>query len=129
MTLNGCFGYQDAGFRWAMAREVFLISDFGDIWSEVVRAYKESDLHLLCGASSRLFEVAEFADGLKTIKSVKSQILTYAPNHDCGEFFNSAITGKPAIIRPVGDMLDFKTNELMLKDMIEGYTLETSERL
>ena len=85
----------------------FIISDFGDIRREAVRAYKECDIHLLCGASSRRFEVAEFADGLKAIKSAKPQILTYTPHSDCGEFFNSAVIGKPTIIKPVRDMLDF----------------------
>lgn len=66
---------------------------------------------------------------LKAIKSVKPQILTYTPNPDCGELFNSAVTEKPTIIRPVRDMLDFETNELVFKDMIDKYTVETSKRL
>lgn len=107
----------------------FIISDFGDIRREAIKAYKECDIHLLCGASSKRFEIAEFGDSLKTIKSVKPQILTYAPNPDYEEFFQSSFTGNLTIIRSVKDMMDFKTNGLMFKGIVEQYIVETSKRL
>jgi hypothetical protein len=96
---------------------------------EAVRKYKESDIHLLCGASSKQFEVVEFAESLKQVQSVNPLILTYAPNLDFGQFFNSTVTGKPTIIKPVRIMMDFKTNRLVFKGMIKDYIVETSKRL
>jgi len=107
----------------------FIISDFGEVKREAVKKYKESDIHLLCGASNKQFEVVEFADGLKPIKSVKPQILTYIPNPEYGQLFNSTVTNKPTIIKPVKSMLDFNVNAPRFKGIIEKYIVETSKRL
>jgi len=49
----------------------FIITDFGNVKREAVKRYKESNVHLYCGASHKLFEVREFVEGLKRVKSVK----------------------------------------------------------
>ena len=107
----------------------FIISDFGDIKRETVRRYKESDVHLFCGASGKRFEVMEFAEGLKAVKSVRPKIMTYLPNPEYRELFDSAVTDEPSIIRPVGNMLDSTTNALVFKSIIQKYIVETSKRL
>jgi hypothetical protein len=107
----------------------FIIADYGDMKREAVRKYKESDVHLLCGASGQRFEIAELADALKQVRSVKPQILTYAPGHGHGAFFSSTVTKEPIIIKPVRDMMDFRTNGLVFKGIIEQYIVETSKRL
>jgi hypothetical protein len=107
----------------------FIVHDFGDMKREAVRKYKESDVHLLCGASDKLFEAAELAEALKSVKSVKPRILTYALNPKSAELFSSAVTKEPAIIKPVRDMMDFRTNGLAFKGIIEQYIVETSKRL
>jgi hypothetical protein len=107
----------------------FIVTDYGDIKRETVRKYKESDVRLLCGASGERFEIAELAEGLKAVRSVKPRILTYAPNPEHDEFFRSAVTKEPAILRPAGNMLDFKTNAAVFKEIIAGYIVETSKRL
>jgi len=107
----------------------FIISDFGDIKREAVKKYKESDIHLFCGASDKQFEIAEFADKLKSVKSVKPRILTYAPNHEYKQLFNSAVTDDPAVVEPVRNMLDYKTNGTVFKEIVKEYIVETSKRL
>jgi hypothetical protein len=107
----------------------FIIMDYGDMKREAVRKYKESDVHLLCGAAGKRFEVAEFVEALKQVKSVKPTILTYAPNPEYAQLFSSAVTGKPAIIKPVVSMLDFKTNGIVFKNIVQPYIVETSKRL
>jgi len=71
----------------------------------------------------------EFAEGLKSIKSVEPQILSYLPNPEYRQLFNSIVTDKPVIITPAISMLDFKTNALVFKGIIEKYIVETSKRL
>jgi hypothetical protein len=107
----------------------FVIMDYGDMKREAVRKYKESDICLLCGASDRQFEILEFAEALKQIKSVKPQIITYAPNPEYGKIFSSTVTGNPIVVKPVKNMLDFKTNGIMFKALIDEYIVETSKRL
>jgi len=112
----------------------FIIMDFGDLYHgsirrEAVKGFKECDVHLLCGASSKRFEVVEFAEALKAVKSVKPKILTYTPNAKIGELFNSAVTKEPTVIKPVRDMPDFKTNGLVFKGIVQDYIVETSKRL
>jgi hypothetical protein len=107
----------------------FIIMDFGDAKREATRKYKESDVHLLCGASHKQFEVAEFAEALKQVKSVKPRILTYIPNPAYGQLFSSTVTRSPVVIKPVRDMLDFKTNGIVFKGIIQPYIVETSKRL
>ena len=93
----------------------FIITDFGDAKRETTRKYKESDVHLLCGASNKQYEVVEFSEAFKQIKSVKPTILTYIPNPDYGQIFSSTVTRTPTIIKPVRDMLDFKTNGIVFR--------------
>jgi hypothetical protein len=107
----------------------FIILDFGDAKREVVRKFKESDTHILCGASSKAFEVVELTEALKQVRSAKPRILTYAPNPEHGAVFNSTVTNDPVIIKPVKNMLDFKTNGIAFKGIIEPYIVETSKRL
>jgi hypothetical protein len=107
----------------------FVIMDYGDMKREAVRKYKESDIHILCGASYKMHEVAEFSEALKSVKSVKPQILTYAPNPEYRQLFNSTVTKEPVIVKPVRDMLDFRTNGLGFKGIIQPYIIETSKRL
>jgi len=106
----------------------FIISDFGDIKRETVRKYKESDVHILCGASNTRFEVAEFAEGLKQVQSVNPLIMTYAPNPEFGQFFCSSVTNRPVVIKPVESMLDFRVNGGVYKGVLEGFIVETSKR-
>jgi hypothetical protein len=107
----------------------FVIMDYGDMKREAIRKYKESDVHLFCGASDKPFEVAEFAEALRSIKSVKPAILTYAPTPDCARLFNSAVTKEPTIIKPVKNMLDYKINGIAFKDAVQEHIVETSKRL
>lgn len=107
----------------------FIISDFGEVKREAMKKYKESDVHLLCGASNRQFEVMEFAEALKAVKSVKPRILTFMQDLETREIFRSAVTEETAIVRPVKDMLDFKTNEMVFKKIVQPYIVETSKRL
>ena len=107
----------------------FIVSDFGDIKREAVKRYKESDVHLLCGASHKMHEIADFAEGLKSVKSVSPQLLTYMPNPDYAQLFSTTVTREPTIIKPVENMLDFKTNGLVFKEIVEKYIVETSKRL
>lgn len=107
----------------------FIITDFGEMKREAVKKYKEPDIHLLCGASNKLFEVVEFADGLKPIKSVKPTILTYIPNPEYGAVFATNVTNKPTIIKLVKSMLDYSVNAIVFKGIIERYVVETSKRL
>lgn len=107
----------------------FIITDFGDIKREAVKKYKESEVHILCGASNKQFEVVEFADGLKPIRSVKPLILTCIPNPEYGQLFNSTVTNKPIIIKPVKSMLDYGTNAPQFKGIVEKYIVERSKRL
>lgn len=107
----------------------FILTDFGDIKHDVVKKYKESDIYLLCGASSKRFEVMELADSLKAVKSVKPQILTYNPNPEYIQLFNTAVTNEPSIIKPVDSMMDFRVNSHIFKSIIEKYIIETSKRL
>jgi hypothetical protein len=46
-----------------------------------------------------------------------------------GQLFNSTVTNKPTIIKPVKNMLDFKANGLVFKGIVENYIVETSKRL
>jgi hypothetical protein len=73
--------------------------------------------------------VVELAEALKAVRSTKPQILTYAPGTEYGELFRSNVTKEPVIVRPVRDMLDFKTNGLVFKGIIQPYIVETSKRL
>ena len=107
----------------------FIITDYGDIKREALRKYKESDVHLLCGASSKRFEVMELSEGLKSVKSVNPQILTYAPNPGYVQLFDSTVTGSPVIVKPVKNMLDFKSNGVVFKSIVDRYIVETSKRL
>jgi hypothetical protein len=112
----------------------FVVMDFGDMKREAVRKYKESEIHLLCGASQERFEVVEFAEALKQIKSVQPQIITYTPNPEYAKFFNSSVTDSPIIVKPVKKMPDFKTNGIVFKGIVfkgivEDYIVETSKRL
>jgi uncharacterized protein YqgV (UPF0045/DUF77 family) len=107
----------------------FVITDYGDMKREAVRKYKESDIHLLCGASRTQFEVVEFAEALKQVQSVKPLIFTYNPNHEYGQLFTSTVTDNPTIIKPVRNMMDFKTNGAVFKGIIKEYIIETSKRL
>jgi hypothetical protein len=107
----------------------FIITDYGDIKRETVRKYKESDICLLCGSSKTHFEVLEFAEALKQVKSVEPLILTYTPNPDFGQLINSVVTDKLTIIKPVRNMMDFKTNGIVFKEFIKKYIVETSKRL
>jgi len=107
----------------------FTIMDFGDVKREAVRKYKESDIHLICGASHKQFEVVEFAEALKQVKSVKPTVLTYVPNPEYGQLFSSTVTRSPVVIKPVKGMMDFKTNGLVFKGIIKPYIVETSKRL
>jgi len=107
----------------------FIISDFGDLKREFISKYKECAIHILCGASDKMHEVVEFSEKLKSVKSAKPQILTYAPNPEYGQLFSSTVTTKPTIIKPVNNMLDFKTNGIIFKGIIEPYIVETSKRL
>ena len=107
----------------------FIISDFGEAKREAVRKYKESDVHLLCGASGRRYEVTEFTEAFKQVRSVKPRILTYAPNPDYGELFSSVVPIEPTVVRPVKDMLDYTTNGIVFKGIIKEYIVETSKRL
>ena len=107
----------------------FIITDYGDIKRETVRKYKDSDIYLLCGASSKQFEVVEFAEALKQIRSVNPQILTYAPASDVATLFSTAVTKEPAIIKPVWNMLDYNINGIAFKRIIQEYIVETSKRL
>ena len=107
----------------------FIISDFGDLKREAIKKYKESDVHILCGASDKMHEIAEFAEGLRSVKSVKPRILTFSPNPEYGQIFNSTVASKPTVTKPVRDMLDFKTNGLVFKEIVQPYIVETSKRL
>ena len=107
----------------------FVISDYGDMKREAIKRYKKSGVHLLCGASYHKHEILDFSEGLKSVKSVKPQILTYSPNPEYGQLFISTVTNKPTIIKPVKNMLDFKTNGLAFKGIVEPYIVETSKRL
>ncbi|MDR2712299.1 MAG: hypothetical protein LBB91_04200 [Clostridiales bacterium] len=107
----------------------FIIMDFGDAKRDTVRKYRESNVHLLCGASDKQFEVIEFAEALKQVKSVKPQILTYGPNSECNELFRTTVTNEPIIIKPVGSMLDFNVNGIVFKGILQLYIVETSKRL
>ena len=107
----------------------FIISDFGELNREVIKNYKACDVHILCGASDKMHEVTEFSEGLKTVKSVKPQILTYLPNPEYSQLFSFTVTNKPTIISPVNNMLDFKTNGGIFKGIIQQYIVETSKRL
>ena len=107
----------------------FIIMDYGDIKREAVRKYKESAVHLLCGASDKRFEIAEFGEALKSVKSVKPRILTYSPNAEYRQLFNSSVTKDPTVIKPVKNMMDFKANGLVFKEIVEPYIVETSKRL
>ena len=107
----------------------FIITDYGDIKQEALKKYRDSDLHLLCGAGSKRFEVLEFSEGLKSVKSVNPQILTYTPAPDCAQLFNTSVTSSPIIIKPVRNMLDFKTNGTVFKSIVDKYIVETSKRL
>jgi len=117
----------------------FVITDYGDIVSagrmankisrEMLKKYKESDMHLLCGASYKMHEVAEFAEALKPIKSVKPQIITYRPISEFGQLFYPTVTNNPIIIKPIGhNMLDYKINGSVFKSLIEKHIVETSKR-
>jgi hypothetical protein len=95
----------------------FIISDFGEIKREAVRMFRESDVHLLCGAGNTRFEVMELAEALKAVKSVKPKILVYDLNPEYGELFRSVVTKEPPMaIRPSKDMMDFKTNALVFNE-------------
>ena len=107
----------------------FIIMDFGDMKREAIKKYKESEVHILCGASGQMHEIMEFAEGLKSVKSVKPLILTYAPNPEYSQAFGSAVTKEPTIVKPVKDMLDFKTNGFVFKGIVQKYIVETSKRL
>jgi len=112
----------------------FAVMDFGDLYHgnirrEAAKGFKECSIHLLCGASSKRFEVVEFAEALKAVKSVKPRILTYAPNAKIGEFFRTAVTKEPTVIKPVKEILDFKTNGIVFKGIVQDYIVETSKRL
>ena len=112
----------------------FIISDFGDLYHgearrEAVKGFKACDVHLLCGAGGRRFEVVEFGEALKAVRSVKPKILTQALNPEYGELFRATITKEPVIVRPVRDMLDFKTNGTVFKGIVQPYIVETSKRL
>jgi hypothetical protein len=112
----------------------FMIFDFGDLYHgevrrEAVKGFKECEIHLLCGTSGNRYEVMEFAEALKAVRSVKPQILTCAPVPEVVELFRTVITKEPAAIRPVRDMMDFKTNGAVFKQIIQPYIVETSKRL
>jgi hypothetical protein len=112
----------------------FVILDFGDLYHgdirrEAVKGFKECEGHLLCGASHKRFEVMELGEALKAVKSVKPLILTYAPNSEVGELFRSTVIKEPIIIKPVRNILDFKSNGIMFKRIIQPYIVETSKRL
>lgn len=107
----------------------FIIIDFGDVKREAVRKYKESDLHLLCGASNKPFEIFELSEAFKQVKSVKPQIFTYSPTPKHNELFNSIITQNHTTIKPTRNMLDFKINEHAYMSIIKQYIVEISKRL
>jgi hypothetical protein len=71
----------------------------------------------------------EFAEALKQVQSVKPLIFTYNPNPEYGQLFNSTVTGNPTTIKPVRNMMDFKTNGSVFKGIIKEYIVETSKRL
>jgi hypothetical protein len=112
----------------------FIVSDFGDIYNgevrrEAVKRYKECAVHLLCGASGRRHEIVEFGEALKAVRSAKPTILTNSPGSGQGEFFRAAVTKEPVILKPVRDMLDFRTNGSIFKEIVQPYIVETSKRL
>ncbi|MCL2189144.1 MAG: hypothetical protein FWC16_09520 [Defluviitaleaceae bacterium] len=107
----------------------FIIMDYGDVKREATRKYKESNVHLLCGASNTPHEIAEFAQALKQVKSTKPTVLTYAPNPMYAPQFSSSVTQTPTIINPAINMLDFKSNGVTYKNIIKPYIVETSKRL
>jgi len=107
----------------------FVITDYGAIKREAVQMFKDSEICLLCGASHKQFEVEEFSEALKQVKSVKPLILTYEPNPAYGQLFNATVMNKPVVVKPVKDMLDFKVNAVEFKKIIEKYIVETSKRL
>jgi hypothetical protein len=84
---------------------------------------------LLCGASGSRFEVVEFGEALKAVRSVKPKLLTRALNPEYGEFFHSMVTKEPIIVRKVRDMLGFKTNGGVFKGIVQPHIVETSKRL
>ena len=107
----------------------FVIYDYGDMQRENIRKFKESHVHLLCGASEKRFEVMEFAEALKQVKSINPQILTQTPNPEYGQLFDSTVTNEPTIIKPVRNMMDWKTNGIVYKWIVKPYIVETSKRL
>ena len=112
----------------------FIILDYGDIYHgdirhEAVKGFKECEVHLLCGASSKRYEVVEFAEALRAVKSVKPQILTYTLGSEVGEMFHATVTKEPTIVKPAKDMLNFKTNGIVFKEIIQNYIVETSKLL
>ena len=112
----------------------FIVMDFGDlghgeIRRETAKAFKDCSVHLLCGASGTRFEVADFEMALRAVKSAHPKILTYAPHPAYDELFRATVTKEPAIVIPVGDMLDYTTNAPLYKEIIQQYIVETSKRL
>jgi len=107
----------------------FVIMDFGDVKREAVRKFKECDIHLLCGASRTRYEIVEFAEGLKSVKSVKPLIFTYSPNSEHDQLFSSTVTDAPIIIEATADMLDYQVNGLIFKEMVKEHIVETLKRL
>ena len=107
----------------------FVIYDYGDMQRDNIRKFKESHVHLLCGASGKKFEVLEFAEALKQVKSVNPRIFTNTPNPKYEQLFNSAVSNEPTIIKPVGNMLDWKVNGIVYKQIVQPFIVETSKRL
>ena len=107
----------------------FVIYDYGDMQRENIRKFKESHVHLLCGASDKRFEVMEFAEALKQVKSINPQILTQTLNLEYGQLFDSTVAKEPTILKPVRNMMDCKTNGIVYKGIIQPFIVETSKRL
>jgi hypothetical protein len=103
--------------------------DFGNAKRETARMYKESDVHLLCGAGDKPFEVLEFAEALRQVRSVEPVILTCTLNSDCSRIFSSVVSDEPVVIGFGKDMLDYEGNTPIFKNVITKYIIETSKKL